>query len=118
MRKLLAILTILTLTACTTSPEQMQQTIDESLSTYTKTAEDVFGESTEGGEITKYFDGQQLKKSEETYYGETGKSIIQLYYNKGEIFLEIKTKYTYNAPVTSEEFDESKTVSSEKVINH
>jgi len=117
MRKLLATLTILLLTACTT-PDEMRFEIDEYIDTYTVTTEDIFGESAEGGEITKYFEGKQLKKSEETYYGETGKSIIQLYYNKGEVFLEIKTKYTYNTSITSPDFDESKTVKAETVIYH
>lgn len=62
--------------------------------------------STEGGEVTLYFDHTQLKKIKEVHFGETGKAIFEYYFdNQGLVFI-FKQIHHYNAPITQFEADE------------
>ncbi len=59
---------------------------------------DIMDESTEGGEIDKFYDGKTMRKAILLYYGETGKTSDEYYFlNDRLIFLY--TRYTtYTKP--------------------
>lgn len=56
---------------------------------------DIFGLSTEGGELKSYYDGNELKKSVLTLYEEMGKSIREYYFSDSQVFFcyELNTEY-------------------------
>lgn len=63
----------------------------------------VEGESTEGGEAVGYFQGKKLKKVVTTLYGETGKCIIEDYYDDNSLCFEYRKDYYYDKPISEKE---------------
>lgn len=63
----------------------------------------VEGESTEGGEAVGYFQGKKLKKVVTTLYGETGKCIIEDYYDDNGLCFEYRKDYYYDKPISEKE---------------
>lgn len=63
---------------------------------------DVMGESTEGGEIDRFYDGYRLRKAIAMFYGETGKSRTEYYFNDGKIIFIYKVLSHYNKPMYME----------------
>ncbi len=63
---------------------------------------DVMDESTEGGEILQYFDGNRLRKAVALFYGETGKSRTEYYFGNGKIIFIYKVVSHYNKPMYME----------------
>jgi hypothetical protein len=63
------------------------------------TKEDKSGQSTEGGTITKFYDGNTLKKVRLVFYGETGKSTTEYYFLNGQLFFCFEQNDHYNKPI-------------------
>lgn len=59
---------------------------------------DIEGQSTDGGESTKYFDGKALRKAVLWFYGETGRSRIEYYLTDGQVFFAYAREYEYDKP--------------------
>ena len=58
----------------------------------------ILGESTEGGQATTFYDKSDLKMVEVVWFGETGKRIIEYYFDKGRIFFAFDQEFNYNRP--------------------
>ena len=65
--------------------------------------------STEGGEISYYYDKQKLKVIIAKYYGETGKMNEEIYLYENYPMFVYKETYNYNTPMYDKKFDDKKT---------
>lgn len=72
---------------------------------YRTIEKEILGKSAEGGNAVYYIDdeGYGLAKIVATYFGETGKSIVEYYYHEGELFFVFNQKYKYNRPIIYDE---------------
>jgi len=61
--------------------------------------EDISGQTTEGGAITKFYESNILKKARLVFYGETGKSITEYYFLNGQLFFCFEQNDQYNKPM-------------------
>ena len=73
--------------------------IHASINTYDTVTHNLNDETTEGGYATGYYQKKKLKLIRTFYYGETGKSVIEYYFDAGELFFVIEKNVTYNRPV-------------------
>ena len=100
---------------------QKFKTISTSIDSYKKVTKDVMDESTEGGEMEAFYDGDELKKLVVKLYGETGQSIEEFYFWDNKLFFVFSRDFRYNRPIymdeeyakqigESEYFDDAKTV--------
>lgn len=60
---------------------------------------DIFGQSTEGGFLRKYYDGNTLRKAILTLFGETGQSTSEYYLLNGEITFVDEKAVKYKSPI-------------------
>ena len=61
---------------------------------------DLPGESTEGGELIGYFKDSSLRKIAATFYGETGKALVEYYFWDGRLFFVLRAESRYTAPMS------------------
>jgi hypothetical protein len=73
--------------------------VDENFETYRKVTKDVFGQSTEGGAVTGYFNGSMLIKISAEFFGETGKVITLYYLREGKLCFVLKEEQLYDRPI-------------------
>ena len=73
--------------------------IDSSINNLRKVEKDIYGLSAEGGIIKTYYDKDNLKKFELTFYGETGKAVKEYYINSGKVILIIIKEFYYDKPI-------------------
>lgn len=73
--------------------------IRENLDFYDTTMIGIWGESTEGGQATAYYDNGNLKLIEVVWLGETGKSQIEYYFNNGKLIFAFDQDFDYNRPI-------------------
>jgi hypothetical protein len=59
---------------------------------------DIYGLSTEGGELKSYYDGNVLKKSVLTLFGEMGRSVREYYFAGGQVFFCYERNTEYDKP--------------------
>lgn len=94
--------------------------IRENLASYDTAMIEIWDESTEGGQATAYYYNFDLKIIEVVWLGETGKKIIDYYFDNGQLFFAFDQDFDYNRPIywdkkTAEEngdneiFDSNKT---------
>jgi len=62
---------------------------------------EVLGESSEGGDILRYFDGKHLIKAVATSFGAGGNQITEYYYRDGKLFFCYDRLTMYNGPMES-----------------
>lgn len=105
MNKLLFVFLLVFTTACQqaptgldASPADLQTAIDARLTEYEFIKRDL-ADSTEGGEVNFYMDGEQVQKIEALRMGEMGQLFEQYYFNNGELDSAIIAKTTYNRPI-------------------
>ncbi|EDM36917.1 hypothetical protein PBAL39_18624 [Pedobacter sp. BAL39] len=79
--------------------EKYADSVNGSLSTLKETKHDVFGVSSEGGEINIYHHDSDTLKLTATYYGESGKNEYQLYLEHTQPVLFISKVTSYQSPV-------------------
>lgn len=61
--------------------------------------------SASGGELKAYYHQKQLKKVVATYFGETGKAIIDYYFDNDHVFFIFRQDFQYNSPMYVVESD-------------
>jgi hypothetical protein len=70
------------------------------LSSFREVKHDLRGLSTEGGILQAFFDGQVLKLARATFYGETGRTDREFYYDEsGRPFFVLEAESRYEAPL-------------------
>jgi hypothetical protein len=109
MKKTNIILTILLFVSSAISAQSHDSAIKEirtkykyirnNLNSFSLTKTDIWNESTEGGEGKAYFDKNDLKLIEIILYGETGKRIIEYYFDDEKLFFAFEQLFKYNAPI-------------------
>ena len=75
-------------------------TINQNLSKYKQVKKELAGFSTEGGELTAYFEGDAIRKIAAKYYGETGRAFEEYYYWDGELQFVYRKSDTYSEPMS------------------
>ena len=63
--------------------------------------ENLEGPSEQGGKITKYYDGDTLRKAILVFYGETGKTIIDYYFFNRQLFFSFERNTWYDKPMSA-----------------
>ncbi|MBA3240662.1 MAG: hypothetical protein H0T60_05490 [Acidobacteria bacterium] len=74
--------------------------INKSLAKYRVVKKELSGFSTEGGELTAYFDGPAIVKMAATYQGETGRSFEEFYYLNEKLIFVFRKQDTYDQPLS------------------
>ncbi|MCV9387146.1 hypothetical protein [Reichenbachiella ulvae] len=80
---------------------------------YSRTTQNDFENSSEGGEITAFKDVNGIRLIETIYYGHLGKSENEYYFAEGQLYFAFVKNYRYNAPPTQPEYDHTKTTKEE-----
>jgi hypothetical protein len=62
-------------------------------------SEKLEGPSVVGGKITRYYDGDTMRKAILVFYGETGKTVIDYYYSNRKLFFSFERNTWYNKPM-------------------
>jgi hypothetical protein len=75
-------------------------TINKSLAKYKVVKKELAGFSTEGGEMSAYFDGAAIVKIAATYQGETGAASEDFYYSNGKLIFVFRKHETYDTPMS------------------
>lgn len=75
------------------------QSIRDNLKGYDTVSSDIWEESAEGGRIIGYYNGKELKFIKGSYFGETGKTEMEYYFDNGVVFFVFEKKYNYNRPI-------------------
>lgn len=65
--------------------------------------------SEEGGIIKKFYDNTDLKKVVISYYGETGKRVIEYYFKENEVIFVYEVEERYSRPITEDNSAKAKT---------
>ena len=79
---------------------QRYATVNKNLPRYKTVTKELVGFSTEGGELTAYFEGLAIKKIAVRHQGETGRAFEEYYYlNDGFLFVYRKEE-TYSQPMS------------------
>ena len=63
--------------------------------------ENLEGPSEQGGKITRYYDGDTLRKAILVFYGETGKTIIDYYFFNRQLFFSFERNTWYDKPMSA-----------------
>jgi hypothetical protein len=74
--------------------------INKHLAKYKVVKKELSGFSTEGGELTAYFDGPAIVKIAAVYYGETGRSSEEFYYWNGKLIFVFRKQDSYDKPMS------------------
>jgi hypothetical protein len=67
---------------------------------YRVVQQDVMDESTEGGEIVRYLDGNQMVELVATFHGETGKNVTEYYFSGAKLFFCYQRHTIYTRPMS------------------
>ena len=70
---------------------------------YRLVLKDIRGLSTEGGELKSYYDGDELKKSVLTLFGEMGRSVNEYYFAGEQVFFCYERHIEYDKPMYMKE---------------
>lgn len=74
--------------------------INANVAQYDKVEKEVYDESTEGAILIAYYDNKVLKKITGTYYGETGKTLMEYYFNGNDFFFIYSKEFNYEKPLS------------------
>ena len=75
-------------------------TIDRGLSKYKTVKKELAGFSTEGGELTAYFEGPQIRKIVARFQGESGRALEEYYYWEDELQFVYRKEDSYKEPMS------------------
>jgi hypothetical protein len=73
--------------------------IHKNLNSYDTTMTQIWNESTEGGQATAYYDDKELKMIQAIWFGETGKKMIEYYFDQGQLIFAFNQDFFYNRPI-------------------
>jgi hypothetical protein len=76
------------------------QEINQKIGTYNIKEVSDGGQSEEGGVVTGYYAGKQLRLIMSEYYGETGKTRAEYYFNDDNLIFALEQESTYDKPFT------------------
>jgi len=79
---------------------QRYATINKNISRYKTVRKELAGFSTEGGELTVYFEGLAIKKIAVKHQGETGRSFEEYYYLDDGFMFVYRRQDTYSEPMS------------------
>jgi uncharacterized protein YecT (DUF1311 family) len=82
---------------------QEVQSIEKNAPKFRRLAIPWEGRSTEGGELIGYFQGPSLRKVVEDVFGETGRSITELYFQSNRLIFAVSTTIHYKRPLNFDE---------------
>lgn len=74
--------------------------INKNLAKYRVVKKELSGFSTEGGELTAYYDGTAIVKIATLNQGETGRSFEDFYYWNGKLMFVFRRQDTYDTPLS------------------
>ncbi len=72
--------------------------VSENLDSFRSEESKTFDESTDGADISKYYDGKECVKIRMEYYGETGKLFREYYVKDDKLLFVFDQEYRYNMP--------------------
>lgn len=72
--------------------------VNDNLNSFKTEKSETFDESTDGADISKYYDGKECVKVRTEYYGETGKLFREYYVKDNELLFVFDQKHNYNMP--------------------
>jgi hypothetical protein len=75
--------------------------INNNLKSYRKVVKTDTVETTEGNEIRLYFSGDEIKKIEALYYGETGKALTEYYFFNKKLMFCYLAEYKYDVSINA-----------------
>ena len=91
--------------------------IRNSLDSYDTTMVEIWYEGTENGETTAYLDKSELKMIKTLWFGETGKKIVEYYFDNGKLIFALNQDFDNNRDEktakgngSNEVLDQNKTV--------
>lgn len=74
--------------------------VNKNLAKYRVVKKELAGFSTEGGELSAYFDGPEIVKIATTNNGETNSFFEEFYYSGGKLIFVYRKQEIYNEPMT------------------
>jgi hypothetical protein len=74
--------------------------INKLLPKFKKVKKELSGFSTEGGELTAYFDGPAVAKMVATYLGESGRATEEFYFWNGDLIFVFRKESMYDKPLS------------------
>jgi hypothetical protein len=100
---------------------QKSNGIISNLKSFNQKTLDLPGESEEGGQAVGNYDQGILRMIDVNYFGETGKSETQYFFDNGELIYYVEKNHQYNRPIywdkkTAEENNDSEIFDPEKTI--
>ena len=72
--------------------------IKNNMQSYDTASIQLWDESTDGGRATAFYDNKSLKLIKVFYFGETGKTQIEYYFNNDKLFFAFEKASRYNRP--------------------
>ena len=99
--------------------------IQNNIESYDTISKEEWEGSTEGGRVTGYYKNKDLKLIKGVYFGETGKTETEYYFDDNILIFVFEKNYIYNRPIywdkkhaqengDSVTFDHAKTITAEK----
>lgn len=73
--------------------------INKALPALKAAEEKISDQSTEGGVLKKFYDGNIIRKASLTLFGETGKLIAEYYFENSELIFVSQTEISYKVPI-------------------
>ncbi len=73
--------------------------IKTNLNSFDTTIIEIWGESTEGGQQTAFYEDSELKLIQVVWLKETGKNIIEYYFDNGQLIFAFDQVLNYNMPI-------------------
>jgi hypothetical protein len=73
--------------------------INKAAASFRVERKNVYGQSSEGGQLEKYYDDKTLRKAVLTLYGETGKIISEYYFMNAELILVNDKEARYKSAI-------------------
>jgi hypothetical protein len=61
---------------------------------------DIMGASTEGGDMTNYYNGKDVEKTVTNFLGEMGRARTEYYFENGKLIFEFEIHKFYDRPMT------------------
>jgi hypothetical protein len=61
---------------------------------------DIMGASTEGGDMTNYYNGKDVEKAVTNFLGEMGRARTEYYFENGKLIFEFEIHKFYDRPMT------------------
>lgn len=74
--------------------------IEKELKDCRQVKRDLPDESAEGGELTAYFKGSNLRKLSAKFFGETGKALEEYYFAENQVIFVLRVESRYTKPMS------------------